>query len=206
MALAASFQPSMVELSGPVATRAKGAVRDLDSAGDGGIRAKRMNGKSMNLNEIDLGRYAPYLFRSIANRLGQLDSSFLSEHFGIGLNEWSCLTLLGLESDIPATRICEVGGFDKAVVSRSINSMEAKGLVVTALAPNRKRLRLINLTPAGRQLYRDTRAYAQQRQLRLLAGLSAAESADLLHMLNIVHANIHDASISELASGDTFGE
>lgn len=140
---------------------------------------------------FDLLRYAPYLFRSIANHLGQVDSSHLATHFGVGLNEWSCLALLGLEPNIPATRICDVSGFDKAVVSRSINAMEAKGLVVTSLAPNRSRLRLINLTAAGWQLYRDTRVYAQEREERLLAGLSRAERDELLRMLNVIHANIH---------------
>lgn len=140
---------------------------------------------------FDLLRYAPYLFRSIANHLGQVDSNHLATHFGVGLNEWSCLALLGLEPNIPATRICDVSGFDKAVVSRSINAMEAKGLVVTSLAPNRSRLRLINLTPAGWQLYRDTRVYAQEREERLLAGLSREERDELLRMLNVIHGNIH---------------
>lgn len=139
---------------------------------------------------LDLLEYAPYLFRSIANRLGQADSSYLTQNFGVGLNEWSCIALLALEPNIPATRICDVSGFDKGVISRSINSLETKGLVRGALAPNRSRLRLINLTPDGWQLYHETRAYARQREERLLAGLSKAERGNLTRMLNVVHANM----------------
>lgn len=137
---------------------------------------------------LDLLQYAPYLFRSIANRLGQADASYLAQHFGVGLNEWSCIALLALEPNISAKRISDVSGFDKGVISRSINSMEAKGFVETALAPNRSRLRLINLTPAGWQLYDDTRAYAREREERLLGRLSPAERAELLRLLAVVHA------------------
>jgi DNA-binding MarR family transcriptional regulator len=79
------------------------------------------------------------------------------------------------------------------VISRSINSLEMKGLVRGALAPNRSRLRLINLTPAGWQLYHETRAYAREREERLLAGLSRTERVNLTRMLNVVHANMRKA-------------
>lgn len=139
---------------------------------------------------LDLLGYAPYLFRSIANRLGQIDSVYLTRNFGIGLNEWSCIALLALEPNIPATRISDVSGFDKGVISRSINSMVAKGFVESTLAPNRSRLRLINLTDLGWQLYRQTRVYAREREERLLAGLSAEERDQLKCFLNVVHANM----------------
>lgn len=139
---------------------------------------------------LDLLSYAPYLIRSIANRLAQADSTYLAHNFGIGLNEWSCIALLALEPNIPATRICDVSGFDKGVISRSINSLEAKGLVKSELAPNKSRLRLINLTENGWQLYDETRAYSREREERLLAGLLPQDRDKLKRLLNVVHANM----------------
>lgn len=138
---------------------------------------------------LDLFDYAPYLFRSIANRLGQSGSSRLTQEFGIGLNEWSCIALLALESNISASRICEVSGFDKGVISRSVNSLENKGYVRTALAPNSNRLRLINLTHAGWRLYRELLVLARERETRLLDGLSADDRIELMRLLRIVHGN-----------------
>lgn len=139
---------------------------------------------------LDLFDYAPYLFRSIANRLGQSGSSLLMREFGIGLNEWSCVALLALEPNISATRICEVSGFDKGVISRSINSLDEKGYVKTVLAPKSSRLRLINLTHAGWRLYRELRVLASKREARLLDGLSGDERTALMHLLRKVHSNM----------------
>jgi len=139
---------------------------------------------------LDLIDYAPYLFRSIANRLGQTGSSLLMHRFGIGLNEWSCIALLALEQNISAKRICEVSGFDKGVISRSINSLEEKGYVRTVLAANSSRLRLINLTHAGWRLYAELRVLAREREAELLAGLSEDDRTELMRMLRLVHANM----------------
>lgn len=140
---------------------------------------------------LDLFDYAPYLFRSIANRLGQSGSSLLMQRFGIGLNEWSCMALLALEPNISAKRICEVSGYDKGVVSRSINSLEDKGYIRTALAANSNRLRLINLTHAGRRLYAELQVLAKEREAVLLAGLSPNDRIELMRLLRVVHANVN---------------
>lgn len=142
---------------------------------------------------LDLFDYAPYLFRSIANRLGQSGSNLLMQGFGIGLNEWSCMALLALEPDISAKRISEVSGFDKGVISRSVNSLEEKGYVRTVLAPKSSRLRLINLTHAGWRLYRELRIFAAKREARLLDGLSDDERAELMRLLRKVHDNTSSA-------------
>lgn len=152
-----------------------------------------MSGTDRGIEEsdvLDLFNYAPYLVRSIANRLNQSGSNLLAQEFGIGLNEWSCIALLAIEQDVSASRICEVGGFDKAVVSRSINALEEKGYVRTSPSATHGRRRLIRLTQAGQRLYRDLMGVAKKREAYLLDGLSSSDRAEFLRLLKLVHANL----------------
>lgn len=138
---------------------------------------------------LDLDSYVPFYLRAIANRLAQVASRHYNERFGIGLNEWSCLALLAMEDDVSATRISEVSGFDKAVISRSINSLESKGYVTTKGVKNHNKRRLIRLTPVGREVYSQIRRLALVRQELLLKGISATGRAALLKSLRLMHRN-----------------
>jgi DNA-binding MarR family transcriptional regulator len=148
---------------------------------------------------LDLDDYVPYYVRAIANRLAQAASQFYNQKFGIGLNEWSCLATLGKEQEISAARICEMSGFDKALVSRSVNSLEAKGFVETRPAEDHNRKRLIRFTPAGRELYLEIRRLALSREERLLEGFSAQDRAVLLGYLRAMHRNARHLVGKELA-------
>ena len=140
-------------------------------------------------NAIDLDRYVPYLLAAVANRLARISVKQYGDAFGVGLNEWGCLALLAREADIPATRICEVGGFDKALVSRSLSSLEARGYVTSVPVAYHNRKRLLRLTDSGRALHDQIMAIALPREERLLGGLSPAEREAFIAMLQKVHSN-----------------
>jgi DNA-binding MarR family transcriptional regulator len=138
---------------------------------------------------LDLGEYVPFYVRAIANRLAQAASREYKAKFGIGLNEWSCLGALARWTDISAARICEISGFDKALVSRSLRALESKGLITSRSAPNGSHKRLIRLTPAGRSLHDQILTLALAREQRLLKGIPAQERAGLLSFLRTMHTN-----------------
>ena len=138
---------------------------------------------------LDLGEYVPFYVRAIANRLAQAASREYKAKFGIGLNEWSCLGALARWTDISAARICEISGFDKALVSRSLSALESKGLITGRSAPNGHRKRLIRLTPPGRRLHDQILTLALRREQRLLKGIPAKERLHLLELLRTMHTN-----------------
>ena len=53
---------------------------------------------------LELDDFVPYYVRAIANRLAQAASRLYQRKFGIGLTEWSCLSTLGKEEEISASR------------------------------------------------------------------------------------------------------
>lgn len=150
---------------------------------------KPKRGVEREESPLDLDAFAPYYIRAIANRLAQAASRLYKRDFGIGLTEWSCLSTLSKEQEISASRICAMSGFDKALVSRGIRSLEAKGFVQTRPVEDHNRKRLISFTPAGKALYNEIAALALDREQRLLKGLSANERAELMTSLQVMLRN-----------------
>ena len=138
---------------------------------------------------LELDDFVPYYVRAIANRLAQAASRLYQRKFGIGLTEWSCLSTLGKEEEISASRICEMSGFDKALVSRGLGLLEAKGFIQSRPVETHNRKRLIRFTPAGRSLYVEIRELALIREQRLLEGLSPQERSALLASLRVMQRN-----------------
>jgi DNA-binding MarR family transcriptional regulator len=151
---------------------------------------------------LELDDFVPYYVRAIANRLAQAASRLYSRKYGIGLTEWSCLSTLGKEEEISASRICEMSGFDKGLVSRGLGSLEAKGFIVSRPVEDHNRKRLIRFTPAGRSLYVEIRELALIREQRLLEGLSSQDRSALLASLRIMQRNAMQLAAEEAAAPD----
>ena len=167
-------------------------VKRSDPRHDGGTEAP----------VLELDDFVPYYVRVIANRLAQAASRLYQRKFGIGLTEWSCLSTLGKEEQISASRICEMSGFDKALVSRGLGSLEAKGFIQSRAVADHNRKRLIRFTPAGRTLYEEIRELALVREQRLLEGLSRPERSALLASLRIMQRNATALAAEETAAAE----
>ena len=138
---------------------------------------------------LKLEDFTPYYVRAIANRLAQAASRLYNRKFGIGLTEWSCLSTLAKEEEISASRICEMSGFDKGLVSRGLASLEDKSLITTRPVKTHNRKRLIRFTPAGRAMYTEIEQLALQREEHLLKGFSPDDRVALMAYLRKMHRN-----------------
>lgn len=141
---------------------------------------------------IELKNFIPYLISTIHNTTASIFAQQYSTQFGLGLNEWSCIALLASEDDISATRICEVGGFDRSIVSRSINALIERGYVTSRPVASHNRKRLLNITPAGRRIHDQVMEAVLIGEDKLLQGLNTKQRSDLLRFLQRVHHNALD--------------
>ena len=102
-------------------------THDPRSAPDAGVaRDVRTSPKA-----LDLDNYAVAYLTWIANKMSSSASALYRKRFGVGITDWRIMALLAVKSWIPAGRISEVIGFDKAVISRSVAFMQERGLVET---------------------------------------------------------------------------
>ena len=139
---------------------------------------------------LDLARYVPALLIHTSNKMSTGANAIYRRTFGVGVTEWRVLALLAIEPNVPAQRICEMIGFDKAIVSRVVKSLQARGEVKVTPDGADNRRRRIALTAKGRQLHDRVIVFALERERRLLAGFSAGEVQVLRGLLHRLHANL----------------
>ena len=131
--------------------------------------------------------YIPALMGQIYNRTTSGASQMYLDHFGIGINEFRILSVLSNRPHSNATHICDTVNMHKAVASRSVRDMKAKGLLDINLVDGQ---RLMVLTPAGQALHDDIALIAFQREHLLVTGFTPQERATLLDYLRRMVANV----------------
>ena len=139
---------------------------------------------------LDLERYVPAFVTFIANKLSKSATALYQKKFGVNVTEWRIMSLLAIEPGIPASRICNVIGFDKGPVSRTLGAMEKRGLIAIRSDPNDGRSHAISLTAKGRATHDKVIVAALDRERRLLSCLAKDEQEALIDLLRRIHENI----------------
>ena len=120
---------------------------------------------------LDHDRYVAALFTFVANNLLRSATATYQRRFGVNVTAWRIMSLLAIEPDIPAWRICRVIGFDKGPVSRTLAE---RSLVSVHPAPKDRRSHIIALTSDGRTKHDEIIVVALERERRLLDCLTRA--------------------------------
>ena len=139
---------------------------------------------------LDLDRYIPALITFIANKLSRSATVLYHKRFAVNVTEWRILALLAIEPGISAARICQVIGFDKGPVSRTLTAMETRGLVAIKIDREDGRTYSISLTAKGRTTHDEVIKVALEREHSLLACLDNPERETLIKLLHRVHSNL----------------
>jgi DNA-binding MarR family transcriptional regulator len=139
---------------------------------------------------LDLNRYVPAFVTFIANKLSNSATVFYQRNFGVNVTEWRIMSLLAIEPGIQASRICHVIGFNKGPVSRTLATMQKRGLVTIRTAPDDGRSHSISLTARGRATHDKVIVAAFDRERRLLSCLNKDEREVLIELLRRIHENL----------------
>lgn len=136
---------------------------------------------------LDLSRYIPALLTFVSNKLSHGAGAKYRRLFGVGMAEWRVLSMLAVEPDIPASRICQVIGLDKALVSRVLQALRSRRLVsVKPDSQNGKRT-IIRLTAEGKRLHDRILSVVHEREKILLSAFTAEEIETLINLLRRMH-------------------
>ena len=139
---------------------------------------------------LDLDRHVPYFFTNISSRLSRGASQTYLKYFGVGITEWRVIAVLALMPNISANQICAAVGLDKAAVSRSLQTLERRGLVAMTDDPLDNRSRSLALTAAGDDLHDRIIEVALEREMRLLSCLTPDEVEGLVLALRKIRAQV----------------
>lgn len=110
-----------------------------------------------------------------ANHFTEAASRYFKEHFDLGAVDWRLLFLFAREPGATAAQATKAIGIDKAAVSRSLQRLEAGGMLLAGELHANGRSRGWRLTKQGRRMHQRILRVALARQKELLSGFDAAE-------------------------------
>lgn len=139
---------------------------------------------------LDLERYVPAFITFIANKLSNSATAFYQKNFGVNVTEWRIMSLLAIEPGVAASRICQVIGFNKGPVSRTLAEMQKRGLIAIRTDTKDARTHSISLTAKGRATHDRVIIAALERERRLLSCFSREEQELLIDLLRRLHDNL----------------
>ncbi len=135
---------------------------------------------------LKLSEYLPYHLTVTANAVSNLIGGAYHARFGISVWQWRVLCTLGAEGPMTAQDIVKLSAMDKVTVSRAIQGLRKRGLVVREKSKTDARAFDIHLTAQGKITYREIAPVALGYQEQVLAGLSASERRHLMALLQTI--------------------
>jgi DNA-binding MarR family transcriptional regulator len=93
----------------------------------------------------------------------------------------------GIASVTDLARAAEV---HPGAMTRLLDRLEARGLVVRQADPGDRRALLIHLTDAGNAIWKDINLCGQRVLQRATAGMSDAEAGELMRLLELARTNL----------------
>ena len=136
-----------------------------------------------------LESYLPYLL----NRAGARIAASFSEEvrpLGATLQMWRVLAALREHDGRRMGGLSETTSIEVSTLTRLVDSMEKKGLVVRRRAAEDARAVLLHATPAGRRLTQRILPIAERYESVALAGFSAGEADALKAALRRLYTNM----------------
>jgi DNA-binding MarR family transcriptional regulator len=104
--------------------------------------------------------------------------------YGVTRHQWRVLAALVESGPMSPSMLAERAQQERAIVSRQVTGLVAKGLVQRIERPGDRRRAELVATPAGRHLYGALFPQLAQINRRLMAALDATESAMLERLLD----------------------
>ncbi len=134
-------------------------------------------------DKLHLDRFTPYRISVLANTIANTIAVVYKRTFSLAIPEWRIVAVLARFPDLSANQVCERTAMDKVAVSRAVrNLLRARRLVRTVAKSDRRRS-VLNLSPAGREIYAQVAPMALDYERRLLRALSAPDRRALDRLL-----------------------
>ncbi|MGP4044914.1 GNAT family N-acetyltransferase [Streptomyces sp. 2A115] len=130
--------------------------------------------------------------RYFTRRIGALDDHYLGQDRPLG----EARLLFEIEDGVPLRELRNRLGLDAGYLSRMTKALEAQGMVRVSVHPDDNRLRMIELTPAGRVELKEQQRRANALAAGLLGGLSADQREQLTEALAVTRRLLRLAGIT----------
>jgi len=137
---------------------------------------------------LDLRSFLPYRFHLLASRMAEAGASLSmlvhGESPDLSLRDWRVLAVIGAAGPLASAQIARLTAMDAATVARAVQSLKARGLVLTRSSTRDRRLVIVALSQRGAHLHDNVAEHRIATGRRIEECLTAAEREQLLNMLD----------------------
>ncbi|WP_129802174.1 MarR family transcriptional regulator [Streptomyces sp. F001] len=109
---------------------------------------------------------------------------------GITFATWTVLATLKLEGPMIQRRLAEYLSIEGPTLTRHLETMERRGIVLRTRSGADRRAVTVELTPEGDAMYSKIESIALRSHERMLEGISDSEIAQLSRLLEKILANV----------------
>jgi DNA-binding MarR family transcriptional regulator len=153
-------------------------------------------------HSFELGKYLPFRLTILSNRLTRRVARFYGERFKLSAPEWRTMAVLGQQGAMSANAVIAQTTMDKVRVSRAVAKLLKTGFITREADPLDRRRAILDLTQAGREIYRQIVPLVQEVEAEIVAALSGPERAMLDNALAKIEAYLEQSGIPLEAEAD----
>jgi DNA-binding MarR family transcriptional regulator len=125
----------------------------------------------------------PHAFSVVANRISQMLERMYGEMFGISVVDWRIIAILGTHYPLSAKVLSELTAMDQVSVSRAIDQMMNKKLVLRKVdAADRRRVAL-SLSKKGLEIYNQVVPLLYASEAMLIARLPEEDAVAIRRIM-----------------------
>ncbi|WP_435230124.1 MarR family winged helix-turn-helix transcriptional regulator [Pseudopelagicola sp. nBUS_20] len=132
--------------------------------------------------DFSIQDFLPYLLHQAAEESSLTFQRIYKNRYGMLRTEWRVLFHLGTYGEMTATEICTRARIHKTKVSRAVQKLVERRILVRERSEEDRRVEKLKLTAVGRAAYRDLRSVAESYEDALRAEFTTDEVA-LLHVM-----------------------
>lgn len=144
-------------------------------------------------NPFELGKFLPFRLTVLSNRLTRRVARFYGERFKLTAPEWRTMAVLGQSGAMTANSVINQTTMDKVRVSRAVAKLLKAGYITRDSDPLDRRRAILDLTPKGREIYRQIVPLIQDIEAEILAILTQDDRKVLDNALARIEAYLGDA-------------
>ena len=137
---------------------------------------------------IDSG--VTFRMTGVANRLNRSASAYYRSRFGVGVQEWRLILVLGRTKKLTVGDAAIAADIDTAAASRALKTLKDREFVTLEMTSSRGRATIARLTPKGHELYAQFRKAGAMRAAQIIDGLSAGDVDQLNAILGRILTNV----------------
>lgn len=134
--------------------------------------------------KLTLESYLPYKLSVTSNKVSALIAKAYEVKFGLSIPQWRLLAVLNQESPLSQLELVNRTFMDKVMVSRTVSSLIARGLIERKTQKADKRLQALSLTKDGQVVVDEIIPIAKELEAKILAPFSKEEILSLEGLLD----------------------